>query len=229
VAKRFLDIVLGGLLGILTLPVTGIAAIAVRLSDGKPVFYRPQRSGRNGEQFTLHKFRTMRVRPAHGSAITSVDDDRIFRVGQLLRSFKIDELPQLYDVVRGRMSIVGPRPEDPDIVERYYTAEDRTTLSVRPGLLGPGSIWNYTHGEALLAGDPDPEQAYVRSLLPVKLALDRVYLRRASIGYDISLMARTARVIVLIALGRRDFPPPPEMDEAMALLRDREGDYGPRP
>ena len=223
-AKRFLDLVLGGLLGLLTLPITAIAALAIRISDGKPVLYRPKRAGRNGELFTLHKFRTMRVRPGKGSAITGVDDDRVFQVGRILRSFKIDELPQLFDIVRGEMSIVGPRPEDPGIVERYYTAEDRKTLSVRPGLLGPGSIWNYTHGEALLADDDDdPERAYVESLLPVKLALDQVYLRRSSIPYDLSLMARTARVIILMALGRRDFPPPPEMDEAMALLHQRGG------
>src|SRR5207237_5830310 len=104
---------------------------------------------------------------------------RVFPLGALLRRTKIDELPQLFNVLRGDMSIVGPRPEDPDIVERHYTPLLRETLAVRPGLASPGSLYPYTHGDALLAGG-DPDDAYVERLLPLNVPPDVVYVRPAS-------------------------------------------------
>jgi lipopolysaccharide/colanic/teichoic acid biosynthesis glycosyltransferase len=159
----------------------------------------------------MHKFRTMRAdRGKTASVITSPADKRVFPVGMLLRRLKIDEMLQFYDVLRGVMSLVGPRPEDPAIVRDHYAPEHRETLVVRPGLCSPGSVYNYTHGDALI-GQDDPEHDYLARLLPVKLALDLVYVRNISLTYDLRVIARAASVIVLSALGRRKFADPPEM------------------
>jgi len=135
----------------------------------------------------------------------------------MLRRLKIDELPQLVNILKGDMALVGPRPEDPKIVADHYTASQRETLNIPPGLLSPGSIFDYTHGSAFLRSD-STEEDYVQKLLPVILALDAVYLRKASLGYNIRLVARTAWAIAGKALGRERFPDPPEMNEALGLM-----------
>jgi len=150
--------------------------------------------------------------------ITGAHDSRVFLAGRILRALKIDELPQLFDVLIGKMSIVGPRPEDPKIVELYYSSFGRRTLEVAPGLASPGSIYNYTHGHLYL-DDHDPEQSYVRKLLPTKLALELVYVRRASLWYDITVILKTAVAILLIGLGKRQFAEPPEIIEARELMK----------
>ena len=154
---------------------------------------------------------------AFQSAITTQDDPRIFRAGSFLRKSKIDELPQLLNVLTGDMAIVGPRPEDPDIVETYYTPSQLETLSVRPGLASPGSIYVYTHGQKLVQQD-DAHRSYAEKLLPVKLALDLVYVRNASLFYDIRIMGRSLWVITGTLLGRKTYPAPPEMNRAEGLL-----------
>jgi lipopolysaccharide/colanic/teichoic acid biosynthesis glycosyltransferase len=151
------------------------------------------------------------------AAITAACDPRVFPFGRLLRASKLDELPQLVDILRGKMAVVGPRPEDPAIVDSYYTSAQMETLAVRPGLLSPGSIYNFTHGEALLIG-PDPEKVYVETLLPLKLALDLVYVRQASLTYDFRLIGRAASVILLSAIGKRRFREPAEMAAAREFL-----------
>src|SRR6266404_4347813 len=209
--KRLFDLVLALLALIALAPVFLIAALGIRLSNQGPIFYRARRVGRNGVPFTMHKFRTMRVNQAlRSSPITASSDPRVFWFGSLMRRLKIDELPQLFDVLRGKMSIVGPRPEDPVIVDKYFTVEQRETLRVRPGLASPGSIYNYTHGERLL-NHGDSERDYVEKLLPIKLALEAVYVREANMLYDCSVILRTLGVIIRIALGRREFADPPEM------------------
>jgi lipopolysaccharide/colanic/teichoic acid biosynthesis glycosyltransferase len=215
--KRLFDILVATAGLLLLGPVFGIAATGIRLSSHGPVLYRARRSGRDGETFTMHKVRTMHVHQGQeASAITGPKDLRVFFFGSLLRRLKIDELPQLYDVLRGRMSLVGPRPEDPRIVRDYYTPEQRETLRVLPGLASPGSIYNYTHGDQVLA-QGNPEQIYVEKFLPLKLALDGVYVREANFFYDLRIILRACTVIVLMALARRKFPDPPEM----AKLRQR--------
>jgi lipopolysaccharide/colanic/teichoic acid biosynthesis glycosyltransferase len=221
-AKRLFDLVFALLALLFLWPVLLLAAVGVRLSSPGPVLYRAERAGRNGRTFLMHKFRTMRHgRTAPGSAVTGTHDARVFPFGALLRKLKIDELPQLWDVLRGEMSIVGPRPEDPRIVREHYTALGWETLGVAPGLASPGSIYNYTHGDACLAGE-DPERAYVERLLPIKLALEGVYVRRASLPYDLRVIGRAAWVIFSMARGRRQFPDPPEMEEARRLLERTE-------
>ncbi len=214
-AKRAFDMLASAVLLIALSPLLLVAALGVALSSRGPVLYRAQRVGRGGAPFTMHKFRTMHVTSpgARGSVITGARDPRVFAVGRLLRTTKVDELPQLWDVLRGAMTLVGPRPEDPAIVERHYTVDYRATLAVRPGLASPGSIFNYTHGDALLSGE-DPETAYVERLLPLKMAIERAYLARASFGYDLAVIARTGAVIAAVAAGRRQFPLPPELEWA---------------
>jgi lipopolysaccharide/colanic/teichoic acid biosynthesis glycosyltransferase len=168
----------------------------------------------------MYKLRTMHVHPpAAGSIITAETDPRVFPFGGFLRLSKIDELPQLVNVLRGDMSIVGPRPEHPAMVARY-TPEQRETLRVRPGLSSPASLYDYTHG-ARLVGNRNPEASYVDRLLPLRLALDLVYVRHASVRYDLAIVGRTLWLIALTLVGKRAFSDPPEMREARTLLPRR--------
>jgi len=219
--KRLFDVCCAGAALVLAAPLIGLAAIGIRLTDPGPVFFRARRLGYLGREFTMFKLRTMRHAPngngGGGPLITGTDDDRISPIGRLLRRTKIDELPQLFNVLRGDMAIVGPRPEDPTIVREHYSSADLETLGVRPGLASPGSIYQYTSGDHLLAGT-DPEARYVDRLLKTKLALDRVYIRRASLRRDFAIIGRTLWTIGAVATGRRKFGPPPEMAAARRLL-----------
>ncbi len=219
--KRLFDIVASATALLFLGPIILLAAVAVRLSSKGPAFYCPKRAGLNGQPFTLFKLRTMHIdQGANASAVTGVSDPRIFAFGSLLRKAKLDELPQLWNILIGDMSIVGPRPEDLINVERFYDELGMSTLTVRPGLAGVSSIYNYTHGEKMLVGD-NPEEIYARDLLPVKLALEAVYLRDASLTYDLSLIARTIIAIAQIATGKQNFPEPPEMQAARKILAER--------
>jgi len=212
VAKRLLDVILSGAALVVLLPLLLVAGVAVRLSSPGPMFYRAKRVGLHGRPFTMLKFRTMHMNHG-GHVITAQNDPRVFPVGAVLRKTKIDELPQLLNVLFGQMSIVGPRPEDPKIVDEHYTDLQRETLNVRPGLSSPGSLYYYAFGEQLLDTD-DPERAYVERLLSVKLALDLVYVREASLAYDVNVIVRTIVVLAQIVIGKEDFPEPPEMAKA---------------
>lgn len=220
-AKRLFDVFVSTVALVLLWPFFLLAALGIRLTSRGPIFYRALRVGRDAELFTMHKFRTMHVNQGTAaSAITSPGDSRVFRFGALLRLLKIDELPQLWDVLRGRMSLVGPRPEAPRIVRDHYAPEHLETLVVLPGLTSLGSLYDYTHGDSFL--DPDnPERAYVEKLMPVKLALETVYLREATFWYDLRIVFRTACVIVLIACGRRRFRDPPEMRKVSHIVPAR--------
>lgn len=195
-------------------PILFISALAIKLSSPGPIFYRAQRIGRNGRPFTMYKLRTMHCRSVAGSSITSSNDPRVFAVGRILRALKIDELPQLINILRGEMAVVGPRPEAPDIVERHYTDEYRRSLAVPPGLTSPGSIFYYTHGEQLLA-DGEAEEFYVTRLLPRKMSLDLEYLDRSSVVGDIVIILRTASVLMQKAVGRSKFPDPEGTNDAL--------------
>jgi lipopolysaccharide/colanic/teichoic acid biosynthesis glycosyltransferase len=197
-------------------PLMLLVAVGIRATSPGPVIFRARRVGLHGRPFSMFKFRSMTVAGDTGSAITGSHDPRVFPLGRLLRRSKIDELPQLFNVLIGEMALVGPRPEDPRLVATWYRPEHMPTLEVRPGLASPGSLYNFTHGEAQLAG-PDTESAYAERLLPVKLALDLVYVRRASFRYDIAIIFRTLFVIVAATLGKRRFGEPPEMLEARTL------------
>jgi len=221
-AKRMLDVTLAGMALIVVAPLLALLAIGIRLAGPGPIFYRAQRVGRDRRPFTMYKLRTMRIGDAATTVITAHGDPRIFPLGRLLPHLKLDELPQLVNILRGEMSIVGPRPEDPSMVKRFYAPFYYKSFDVPPGLTSPGSIYAYTHGEAQL-DLRDAERSYGEQLLPIKMALDLVYVARAGVGYDIALICRTVWTLGTALLGRRSFPLPPELPEAQRILR-REGD-----
>lgn len=212
-AIRGFDIVVAAAGLLASAPFLLAGAIGIVLSSPGPILYRARRVGLYGVEFDMYKLRTMHVRLDSGPAITSFRDNRVFRFGSLLRLLKIDELPQLINILRGDMSVIGPRPEDPDIVRDAYSTEAWETLSVRPGLTSPGSVYYYTHLETFLQGN-DPTAEYRELILPVKIALDRIYVRNSSLPYNIRLMARTAVAILTRAMGRTRFADPPELHRA---------------
>lgn len=216
--RRPVDTLVAALLLLAMAPLLAVVALGIRFASRGPIVYRAQRVGLRGRLFTMYKLRTMHVdQGTHTSAVTARHDPRVFRFGAWLRWSKIDELPQLCNVLRGDMAIVGPRPELPRIVQHHYTPIQWETLDVLPGLMSPGSIYNYTHGEAMLVTD-DAERLYVERLLPLKLALDLVYVRHASWRYDLRLVGRAAWAIAGTVVGRRHFPDPPEMAAAREML-----------
>jgi len=185
-------------------PVLALAGAAIKASSSGPVLFRACRVGLYGRRFTMFKLRTMHRRPVSVARITGGRDPRVFPAGRWLRRFKVDELPQLVNVVRGDMALVGPRPEDPAIVAEHYSPLMLETLSVLPGLTSPGSL-SYFADERSLPDDAEKaERLYVSVLLPHKIALDLVYVRHRSWRYDVELVVRTvASMAGLSTLFRR--------------------------
>ena len=191
--KRVFDVVVAGLGLLLLSPLFVLLALAIRLDSPGPVFFRQERVGRHGQLFRIHKFRTMR-HAADGAQITVGADPRITRVGAWLRRSKLDELPQLIDVLAGTMSLVGPRPEVPRYVALYPHALRRKVLSVRPGITDLASI-EYRDESAQLARAADPEHEYVHVVMPRKLQLAEAYVDRASLGLDLRVLLRTLAAV----------------------------------
>lgn len=187
-AKRVFDVVCSVLGLALLAPLLLAIGLWVRLDSPGPAVFRQTRVGRFGVPFTIHKFRTMRAEP--GAAITVGADPRITRAGLVLRASKLDELPQLWDVLRGAMSLVGPRPELPRYVELYPAVLRERVLSVRPGITDPASL-AFSHEAELLAAAADPEREYREVILPAKLRLSADYAARASLATDLALILRT--------------------------------------
>jgi lipopolysaccharide/colanic/teichoic acid biosynthesis glycosyltransferase len=191
--KRLLDLWLGSLALVVSAPLLGVAALAVRLDGGPaPVLYRAPRIGEGMRPFLALKLRTMRP-DAGGSRVTVAGDARVTRVGLVLRRYRIDELPQLFNVLRGEMSLVGPRPEDPRYVDPSNPLH-RYVFGARPGITGPAQL-RFRDEASLLTG-PDPEADYRDRVLPAKLALDAEYLRSRTLGGDVRLLTRTAAVLL---------------------------------
>jgi lipopolysaccharide/colanic/teichoic acid biosynthesis glycosyltransferase len=174
---------------LLSSPVFVLALVAVWIDDGRPCFFRQQRVGWKGRSFSILKFRTMRS-GGSGPAITFAGDRRVTGVGAILRKFKLDELPQFINVLKGDMSMVGPRPEVPEFVEQGNRLWDEV-LSVRPGITDLATLV-YRNEEQLLASAGQPELDYRRTILPAKLALNIEYMRSRSLQRDIRLLVLTA-------------------------------------
>ena len=195
VAKRLFDLVGAALALVLLAPLLLGIALWIRLDSPGPALFRQQRVGRFGVPFMIHKFRTMIVdAPRLGAEITVGADPRITRAGRVLRRAKLDELPQLLDVLRGTMSFVGPRPEVPRYVALYPAALRDKVLSVRPGITDPASI-AYRDEGALLARAADPERVYVEQIIPAKLEHAVRYVEQMSLRTDLRVIAATLRAL----------------------------------
>jgi lipopolysaccharide/colanic/teichoic acid biosynthesis glycosyltransferase len=200
--KRALDITLASL-GLVALAIPlGVIALAIKLDSPGPVFFRQVRVGRFGRPFRILKFRTMVHGRAPNAGITVSPDDQVTRVGRWLRASKIDELPQLFNVLRGEMSIVGPRPELPDFVEKYSDEDKRVVLSVPPGMTDIASIV-YIRESELLAAQENPLRYYERVVMPAKLAYYRFYARRAGVCLDVYLMWLTVLALMKQLFAKR--------------------------
>lgn len=194
-AKRAFDLLISGLALLLLSPSLLLLALWIKLDSPGPVLYRGQRVGQDGRPFFMFKFRTMvEGAEGRGPAVTYRDDPRITRAGMFLRRTKLDELPQLLNVLKGEMSLVGPRPEDPSYVA-LYTPEQRQVLGVKPGITGPTQL-EYRDEASMLDGESVDEE-YVSRIMPEKLKLDLEYVRNRSLTLDLKILWRTATTLLL--------------------------------
>ena len=227
--KRLLDVV-AALLGLLLLaPAFLLIAAAIRLESPGPVFFRQERVGRHGRPFRIYKFRTMAEAQAGsgGPQVTAAGDSRVTRVGAWLRRFKLDELAQLIDVLRGTMSLVGPRPEVPRFVEHYPQEWRERLLSVRPGITDFASVRYRDEGE-LLAAAADPEREYLEVVLPAKLQYALDYVDNPTLGTDLRVLGLTLRTVFVPSLpsprslfAMNDSKLWGRLDQAMSALHPR--------
>ncbi len=187
---------------VLLAPVFALCALVIKLSSPGPVFFTQHRGGRGGRVFRIVKFRSMVVGAEHaGPGITISGDPRVTPFGGLLRRLKLDELPQLLNVLRGEMSLVGPRPELPEYVASY-TSQQRKVLTVRPGITDIASVC-YRYEEEVLHHSSDPKRFYREIILPHKLALNLEYLEKLTFFYDLYLIFRTLRALFIAPLVER--------------------------
>jgi lipopolysaccharide/colanic/teichoic acid biosynthesis glycosyltransferase len=189
--KRLFDLAISVPLLVLLLPLMAVLGLVIKLETPGPILYRCRRVGLGGREFEMLKFRKMHE-DAKGLALTSARDDRLTRVGALLACTKLDELPQLWNVIRGQMSLVGPRPEDPSFVG-VHPAGYAEILRIRPGIAGLAQLV-YARESRLLDG-PELLQHYIQSLLPHKVAIDCLYVARRSIGLDVRILLWTLLVL----------------------------------
>jgi lipopolysaccharide/colanic/teichoic acid biosynthesis glycosyltransferase len=196
VAKRAFDVAAATIALIVLAPIFLVVAIAVKLDTRGPVFFTQERVGRGGRPFRMIKFRTMVAGAARlGPNVSARGDRRFTRVGVFLRRSFLDEAPQLVNVLKGEMSLVGPRPETPDYV-RLLTSDERLILSVRPGMAGPSTL-AYSRAEpAILAVQPDPDGYYRNHLLHQRVAADLAYVQRPRLLDDIRILALTALYVL---------------------------------
>ncbi len=193
--KRFIDIILSLTGLIIFAPFFLVIAVLIKKEDGGSVFFRQVRVGQNGRPFKIYKFRTM-VENAErlGAKVTKEDDPRITEIGKFLRKYKIDELPQLINVLKGEMSLVGPRPEVPKYVE-IFKKDYEEILKVKPGITDYASL-EYKDENKLLKGAENPEEIYIKEILPVKIKYYKRYIKDISFITDIKLIIKTIMGIV---------------------------------
>jgi len=193
--KRSFDVTVATIALVIVAPLLALAAVMVKLSSRGSVFYRGTRVGLDGKLFPMLKFRTMVVdAESLGGSATAADDPRITGFGTFLRRYKLDELPQFFNVLLGDMSLVGPRPE----VQKYvnlYSPEEKAILTVRPGITDWASIWN-SNEASVLEGSRDPERTYEELIRPTKLALQLLYVRNHSFFVDLRILFHTAAKLI---------------------------------
>lgn len=193
--KRLFDIIFSFIGLIFVSPLFLLVTVLIKREDNGPVFYKGERVGRNRVSFKMFKFRSMVINADKiGGSSTSDDDPRLLKIGKFLRKFKLDELPQLINVLKGEMSFVGPRPEVKLYVD-MFTEEEEKILTVRPGITDWASLWNSDEG-SILAGSEDPEKAYMEKIRPTKLKLQLKYVRENSLWIDFKIIILTLLKIV---------------------------------
>lgn len=193
--KRAFDIITSAAGLFVLLPLLFFFGVLIKVADGGPIFYRGVRVGRYGKNFRIYKFRTMVVNAEKlGGPSTADDDARITKMGETLRRYKLDELPQLINILKGEMSLVGPRPEIQEEVA-LYTKEEKGLLNVRPGITDYASIQFHNEGE-ILRGSADPHQVYKEKIRPEKIRLGLKYVHDHSLWIDLELIKRTIKIIL---------------------------------
>ena len=193
--KRLFDIVVSSLILLVFLPFGIVFSILIACGSRGGVFYRQRRVGRHGKEFGLFKFRTMRPDADKlGQLTVGMRDPRITRIGYFLRKYKIDEFPQFLNVIRGEMSIVGPRPEVKEYVD-LYTPEQRHILDIKPGITDYASL-EYFDENRLLGEAADPRETYIHEIMPAKLRLNEKYLQDPTVWHDLKIMWLTFRKMI---------------------------------
>lgn len=187
-------------------PVYIISWVIIKIVSPGPAIYKAERVGKGGKLFKCYKFRSMRVDSGKVRLTTLGNDDRIFPFGKLIRKTKIDEMPQVVNILKGEMSVVGPRPEDKENADKVYVGEFKHILDVKPGLTSTASLYDYTHGELY-----EDEDLYEKDFMPKKLKLELYYVNHRSFWYDIVLILRTAWLIILKTCGKSGFEEPKEL------------------
>jgi lipopolysaccharide/colanic/teichoic acid biosynthesis glycosyltransferase len=194
--KRFFDLIVSFFMICAVLPVMATISVLIKITDKGPVIFRQQRVGQGGRLFSIYKFRTMKVNSeSKGPAVTAGNDMRITGIGKILRQTKLDELPQLVNVLKGDMSLVGPRPEVPKYVAHYPEKLKGKLLSVRPGITDWATIC-YRNEETLLANSTDPEMTYISEILPCKIEYYIDYIDNRSFSMDVKILIKTAWAVL---------------------------------
>lgn len=206
--KRFFDIIASLFALVVFFVPWLIIGLLIKIQSPGPVVFKPERVGKDGKTFTLYKFRSMRVDSGAIHATTLRGDPRIFPFGSFLRKSKLDETPQLINILKGEMSVIGPRPEDKVNADKLFVGKYKEILSVKPGLSSPASLYDYTHGEVY-----ENEEDYVREFVPKKLDVELYYVKHRSVLYDFQIVWRTAVTILQILLGKEKFELPKEARE----------------
>lgn len=204
--KRCFDLLFSVCFLVVFSPVYIISWLIIKIVSPGPAIYKAERVGKGGKLFKCYKFRSMRVDSGKVRLTTLGNDDRIFPFGKFIRKTKIDEMPQVVNILKGDMSVVGPRPEDKENANKVYVGEFKHILDVKPGLTSTASLYDYTHGELY-----EDEDSYEKEFMPKKLKLELYYVNHRSFWYDIVLILRTAWLIILKTCGKNEFDEPKEL------------------
>ena len=202
--KRPIDCFLATGAMIVLSPLFLITAIAIKLSSPGPVLYSSERAGLNNKPFHFYKFRSMHVTD-NDKHLCVADTNRVFKVGKIIRRLKIDELPQLINVIKGDMSIVGPRPLMVESVNKFYSGKYSSVLKIKPGLTSAASLFDYTVGDTYT-----DDVSYRREIVPIKMEMELYYVKHMSFFYDASLIIRTIKTILNVMAGKKNFEVLPE-------------------
>lgn len=206
--KRCFDLLFAVCFLVVFSPVYLISWLIIKITSPGSTIYKAERVGKGGKLFKCYKFRSMRVDSGKVRLTTLENDERIFPFGKFIRKTKIDEMPQVVNILKGEMSVVGPRPEDKENADKVYVGEFVHILDVKPGLTSTASLYDYTHGEKF-----EDEESYEKEFMPKKLKLELYYVNHRSFGYDIVLVFRTAWLIILKTCGKSSFVNPKELHE----------------